>query len=174
MTRNERNILRTYQRGNSAFYNGLTESDCPHYGGPDMSAWKMGFHDGQDGVETDSEVILNRILGFIISSEELIDVYGFEETNSSGEKMYKRGMLLLKYKGDKLFFAGDETEEEVRINSQEDLMGFINRKGSILVESIKVTLGDFAKRGTGEVTDKEKDGLIAEMLILSEHWKYND
>jgi ribosome modulation factor len=60
----EKKILRIYESGNASFYDGRKEEDCP-YDGVEMSAWLMGWHDGQDDVLSDPEFVLNRTLGHL-------------------------------------------------------------------------------------------------------------
>jgi ribosome modulation factor len=57
----ESKLLRIYWQGNSAFYDGFKEENCPYYGDKEMTAWLMGFRDGQDNVITDSNDILDKI-----------------------------------------------------------------------------------------------------------------
>jgi len=58
----EQKLVRSYNKGNAAFHDGFKEEDCPDYGGLEMSAWLMGFHDGKDNVFNDADYILEKLL----------------------------------------------------------------------------------------------------------------
>lgn len=61
MLSHEQKLIRIYHQGNAAFYDGNKEEDCPFYGGKEMSAWLMGWHDGEDDVLSDSNEILEKL-----------------------------------------------------------------------------------------------------------------
>lgn len=54
-------LFRIYKQGNSSFYDDRKEEDCPYYSGKEMSAWLMGFHDGQDGFLYDFNEFLEKL-----------------------------------------------------------------------------------------------------------------
>lgn len=63
MVGQEQKLFRIYNQGNSAFYDGKKEEDCPYYGGKEMTAWMLGWRDGQDDVLTDFNDFLEKLDG---------------------------------------------------------------------------------------------------------------
>ena len=61
MISEEQKLIRIYFQGNSSFYDGRKEEDCPFYGGKEMTAWMLGWHDGQDDNLMDANEILEKI-----------------------------------------------------------------------------------------------------------------
>lgn len=57
----EQKLIREYRKGQTAFHDRFKEDDCPYRDGIELSVWLIGYMDAKEGIEKDSNEILEEL-----------------------------------------------------------------------------------------------------------------